>query len=233
MSSDYMELTRNTYNKAAADWKNAHTDMEQWALEFGMFQWESRRIGRSHAKNRGKILDIGCGFGKDYHFFKQERYDYVGVDFSEGLLAEARALNPEGQFVLGDMKDLPFKDKSFDGFWAVASLLHIPKQDIRKVLRGIRAKMKNGAVGMIVIKEGEGEMVDPGDSWSKGGAPRFFAYYRKYEFWDILEKSGFEVVWAEKRAQDKRTCWIRFLVQRKGVLKYYLRKFREWQMYPG
>ena len=54
-------------------------------------------------------------------------YDYTGTDISTGLLNEARKKVPGQSFYEMSVYDLDFPEGTFDGFWASAILLHIPK----------------------------------------------------------------------------------------------------------
>jgi len=58
------------------------------------------------------LLDIGCGGGKNV-FNLKGRFSVTGVDLSPTMLAQARLLNPESTFVLGDMRTFRL-DRPFD-----------------------------------------------------------------------------------------------------------------------
>jgi len=194
--------TKDTYNRIAEKWATEHNTPEKWQKEYDTF---------SRLFPKGKILDVGCGGARDYAFFQKGDYDYMGVDYSEGLLQEGRKQFPEAKFVEGDILDLPFGENEFDGFWAIASLLHIPKRKIRKALREIRRVVKRNGIGFIVFKKGKGERVvrdedDPEDE-------RFFAYWQKEEFQEVLEKSGFELLKFLERPVSEKTIWLEFFVK--------------------
>lgn len=57
-----------------------------------------------------KVLDAGCGYGRWSEMFS----NYVGVDFSEDFIDLAKGKYPNKQFIVADLKDLPFEDKEFD-----------------------------------------------------------------------------------------------------------------------
>lgn len=59
-----------------------------------------------------KVLDAGCGYGRMSEFFS----NYTGVDFSPDFIDMARKKYPGKEFIQGNLKALPFKDKEFD--WA-------------------------------------------------------------------------------------------------------------------
>ena len=48
------------------------------------------QVFRSLVKSGNKILEIGCGTGKDAEELVKLNFDYTGIDASEGMLAIAR-----------------------------------------------------------------------------------------------------------------------------------------------
>lgn len=59
-----------------------------------------------------RVLDLACGAGRHLTALAERRADPVGIDLSAELLAHARK---EGSVVRGDMRFLPFGDRSFHG----------------------------------------------------------------------------------------------------------------------
>lgn len=57
-----------------------------------------------------KVLDAGCGYGRSSEWFN----DYIGVDLSPDLIEKAKELYPDGDFRVGRLEELPFKDNEFD-----------------------------------------------------------------------------------------------------------------------
>lgn len=172
--------TQLAYNRLAADRNTTKGDPSTWKHEYELF---SRLI------LYGRVLDLGCGGGRDA-LLLQSRSLYVGLDLSQAMLAQARLLAPTELFVRGDMYTLPFTADSFQGCWAAASLLHIPKRRIRQVLAEIR-RVTNG-ICFIAVKEGDGEVM-----LSETGDPslaRFYAFWRPKELAGVLSDSGFGVM---------------------------------------
>src|SRR3989339_179966 len=141
----------------------------------------------------GKILDIGSGSGIDAKELVQLGYDYAGVDYSDGLLEQARKDNPGITFLKQSVYELDFPKDSFDLFWACAVLLHMPKDRIGNALQSIHKVIKKGAIGCITLKKGEGEKFVEGDHCGIG-YKRFFSFYKEEEFKNILIREGFEVL---------------------------------------
>ena len=70
-------------------------------------------------------------------------------------LCKQKGLNAQ----IGDLENLPFDDNSFDGIWACASLLHMPKSNLPKVLNISRAKSTDVLSDLLkdelVVKKGK------------------------------------------------------------------------------
>ncbi len=60
-----------------------------------------------------RALDLACGAGRHSRLLR-ERWWTSGLDLSWALLARAREADPDGPYVRGDMRALPFEDQSFD-----------------------------------------------------------------------------------------------------------------------
>ncbi len=66
---------------------------------------------------RGRLLDLGCGFGRHLLALREHGFDAVGLDRSPGLLARAATLGDgalRGRLVRGDFRNLPFHARSFE-----------------------------------------------------------------------------------------------------------------------
>lgn len=195
------EATKQNYDKIASIWVPHHLTPKFWGDELDKFH--------KHLP-KGRILEIGCGGGRDARELTELGYDYIGTDVSTGLLAEARKNNPGVRFEEKSVYDLDFTEK-FDGFWCAAVLLHIPKKRIDEALKAIKRNVKIGGVGFIAIKEGDGEKMD--HSSDKDGGDRFFAYWQNEEFKKVLTKNGFEILHQNYMPMSKRTKWLCYIVK--------------------
>src|SRR3990172_7698795 len=108
------------YDKTASQWASQHLTHKFWGRMTTFYK----------LLPKGKVIEIGCGGGRDAKDYLIGRYDYVGTDASGGLLNEASKRNPNCKFLKRSVYDLDFPENSFDGFWASAVLLHIPKGKI-------------------------------------------------------------------------------------------------------
>lgn len=140
---------------------------------------------------KAKILDAGCGCGRDIQYFKDYNLNATGIDISEGLVKEAKE-RVKAEIKHMDMKELKFDDKSFDAVWCCASLSHLEKKDLPKALSEFSRVLKEKGVLYVSVEEGEGGDVVQDKSTSN--APRYFVYYNKIELENSLKEAGFEIL---------------------------------------
>ena len=188
------------YNQEANSWSASHggDEKESW--------WKDEMVRFNEYLPGGRVLEIGSGVGKDARALINLGYDYVGTDASSGLLELAKERNPSATFIQKYAHEIEPSLGKFDGFWASAVLLHIPKDEILDSLLAISSVLKNEGIGFITMKEGEGERVD-----EKTG--RLFTYYKEDEFTNVLESVGFSVLEVGRRDTNNDN-WLIYYVKK-------------------
>lgn len=106
----------------------------------------------------GKILDLGCGSGRDSMNFMKLGYEVTAVDGSKELAKKASALLGK-EVIASTFEELELKEK-FHGIWACASLLHIKREDLKTVLNNLYNNLEDNGVFYMSFKYGEKEYVD-------------------------------------------------------------------------
>lgn len=92
-----------------------------------------------------RILDFGCGPGRDLAAFLKLGHDPVGLDGSQEFVAMAREAT--GCRVWHqDFLALELPDTYFDGVFANASLFHVPSAELPRVLGQLNACLKPSGV---------------------------------------------------------------------------------------
>lgn len=87
-----------------------------------------------------KILDVGCGTG-EYTIAEFGKVlkgcTFHGLDFSKGMIKEAKRLLPKSYFKVGDAHNLPYKNNSFDLVVSRQALEHFigPQKVVREMAR--------------------------------------------------------------------------------------------------
>lgn len=99
--------------------------------------------------NEMKMLDIGVGGGRTTEYFKDKVKEYIGVDFSEGMIAECRkkfSNYPKLKFDVCDVRDLSrFKNEEFDFvLFSFNGLDNINHEERLNALKEIRRICKKG-----------------------------------------------------------------------------------------
>lgn len=106
------------------------------------------------------VLDAGCGSGRDALAFSRMGYDVVAFDASPKMVSAARKRSSVTVYQM-TFKDMQF-DRAFDGIWACASLLHVPRAHLSEVLRSLASFLKPAGVLYASFKYGEEERVKGG-----------------------------------------------------------------------
>jgi SAM-dependent methyltransferase len=102
----------------------------------------------------GRILDVGCGTGRDSAHFGSKGFEIDAIDVSASMLRIARSRGVCARLLPMQSLDAT---ASYDGIWASASLLHVPKSEIRQVLRRLLRALRPCGVMFISLREGRGE----------------------------------------------------------------------------
>lgn len=203
--------TVETYNWIASAYSKSHFDPNFWSKEFSVF----RKLIRGK-----KVIDIGCGAGRDAVLFCRNGFDYTGIDGSRKMLNIAKRRALRGKFLRMDftkLGSLPYQ--SFDGFWAAASLLHVPKRTVGKTLKKVATLIKPDGVGFVSVKERRRGLPSEGllKEQKYGGIHRYFAFYTKGKFGRILRENGYTIIQNHvKRERDREgTVWFCYFVKKR------------------
>lgn len=158
---------------------------------------------------KGKIIDLGCGTGRN--MFANKNLKYYGVDFSKGQVTkakkDAKAKGIDAKFFVGDASSLNkkiFKTKMFDAGLFIATLHCIEgKENREKAIKEFYRVLKPKAKGIISVWNSEDKRFNcvnnKGDiymAWRENKIPymRYYYLYTKKEFLDLVKKTGFKVV---------------------------------------
>lgn len=105
----------------------------------------------------GRILDAGCGVGRDALAFARLGYEVVAFDASTAMVREARVRLAEAAPVLHMRFDEVAWRGEFDGLWTCASLLHVPLGEFPMIGGRFAGVLRPGGAWYLSFKLGAGE----------------------------------------------------------------------------
>lgn len=138
------DKTLQYYNEQASSFVQETVDVKFSALQNEFVS----RIGAG-----GRILDLGCGSGRDSKSFLDLGFDVVSVDGSDEMAKIASEYI--GQEVICSTFQNYEPEGTFDGIWACASLLHLAKEEIVSVMKKLTAALNEGGSLYVSFKYGD------------------------------------------------------------------------------
>ncbi|WP_414837568.1 class I SAM-dependent methyltransferase [Candidatus Nanosalina sp. VS9-1] len=105
----------------------------------------------------GKVLDAGCGPGRDSQLLSDKGFDVTGVDLSEEMIEIAE--KKSGDFHVMDVRDLDFDDASFDAVLVNQLLVFFKGEERRKAFSELSRVLKSGGTLFLGLKKGKGKFI--------------------------------------------------------------------------
>jgi SAM-dependent methyltransferase len=112
----------------------------------------------------GRILDAGCGSGRDSKAFLDRGYSVLSIDASSKMVSATTELTGQ-QAVRLSLQDIK-SDSEFDGIWACASLLHVPFTELPDTFFRLARALRPSGVIYASFKAGTGERQQGGRLFS-------------------------------------------------------------------
>lgn len=139
-----------------------------------------------------KIIDIGCGPGRDAKVFSGFGLEVIGVDFSAKMIELARQNASNCSFHVMDIEKLAFDPEFFHGVWANCALLHVSKQNIPSVLDKMHKILKPKGVLYLSVKQSHIDESFAADG-RYGGLEKYWSFYEPDELVKLLNEAKFQI----------------------------------------
>lgn len=201
-----MDETLNYYNQNADAFITGtqNADMSQQYRHF-----------LKHLPGGGKLLDLGCGGGRDSVYFSSLGFEVTAIDGSEELCRRVRECCGIPALCI-KFEELSFAEE-FDGVWACASLLHVKKADIPGVMGKVSAALKPGGVLYASFKYGSEERICSG---------RFFNDYTEKDLDTLLtpeNQLSLLEYWITEDVRPERAGekWLNFIARRRNHQRWF------------
>jgi SAM-dependent methyltransferase len=178
-----------------------------------------------------KILDAGCGYGRNAAYFIKNNYDICGIDNNPEALLQFKqsladnAANMSKQFIQGTIEKMPFASNSFD--WVICNaVLHFAQNQthFEAMLLGLWNVLKPG--GRLFIRlassigiESKLKAIEAGRYWLPDGSIRFLVNYPMLGYYsNFLDAQLFEPI-KTINVQELRcmTTWCLQKKENKGI----------------
>ena len=144
-------------------------------------------------RDRGPVLDVGCGPGHVTAHLAGLGVDARGVDLSPRMVAHARRLHPHLQFDVTSATDLVVEDASLGGVLGWWSLFNLPRDVLPQVLALFARALKPGGHFITATHVGDEDAVR---TEAYGGVPvRWTTHkWRPEQLVDLIEQAGLRPV---------------------------------------
>ena len=164
-----------------------------------------------------RVLDLGCGSGRDLEAFAAAGCRVTGIDPSAAMLDLCRRRLPEGTPLRQERaEDFADPSGSWDGIWAMASLIHVSFADQQAVLSNLVRSLAPGGIMMAWVKS-------LSRGWEESADPRgrpVCRYGTKHAL-DMLEEipdlapASFVCTVTHPDSRGEETSWTEIVIRKK------------------
>jgi 2-polyprenyl-3-methyl-5-hydroxy-6-metoxy-1,4-benzoquinol methylase len=161
----------------------------------------------------GRILDIGCGSGRDMAELSRQGYSPYGIDAAPEFVQLAQQLHPElrGRVLQASLPDfdVPFGG-AFDGVLCSAVLMHVDTADLLNAALSIKGCLKVNGRLLVSIPTHRADA----DDQERDAHGRLFKTYSPGYLRLIFERLGFTLIdqWENEDAMKRREVeWVTFV----------------------
>lgn len=188
---DFKEIVKNGYNQIANEYLATRTKDSADVQLLGDFM--------ELLEPAAMVLDAGCGAGLPITQLLAQRFEVIGVDFSEAQIELAKQNVPGAKFLCQDLTELPFPDEFFDGICSYYAIIHIPRQQHRALLDKFHRMLNTGGVALLCL--GAEHLIDDiADDYL--GTRMYWSHFDSGTYLTILKEIGFSIIWS-KVVQDQ------------------------------
>jgi SAM-dependent methyltransferase len=173
--AEIVERTLAHYNQRARDFREGTRDHD-------VSQNIEALLRHIEAEPPYRILDFGCGPGRDLRSFAALGHTAIGLEGAPEFVRMARA-DSGCEVWQQDFLRLDLPAAHFDGVYANASLFHVPRRELTRVLGQLGATLKPGGVLFSSNPRGDNE-----EGWHGG---RYGAYHDWDAWRGYLRAAGF------------------------------------------
>ena len=81
------------------------------------------KVTSEYLPKGSSLLEGGCGLGAKVFSLQNSGFKVVGLDYAQDTVQMLSEKFPELQIKLGDVRELPFQNGEFDGYWSFGMVI--------------------------------------------------------------------------------------------------------------
>lgn len=143
-----------------------------------------KALQKSRGGKKFRLLDFGCGPGRDLKYFSELGHEVIGLE-GAGAFCQMAKEHSGCEVWRQNFLDLKLPENYFDGIFANAALFHVPRQELARVLGQLHQSLREKGILFSSNPRGEGE------GWYDR---RYGAYMELEEYESFLHQAGFKVL---------------------------------------
>ncbi|MDZ7759105.1 MAG: methyltransferase domain-containing protein [Desulfovermiculus sp.] len=165
-----------------------------------------------HLSPGARILDVGCGAGRDMLWLTNRGYSCTGLDSSPALAELARRHTGLPVFE-ADFEAFDFQGMDMDALLLVGALVHVPHERFQLILSRILRALKPQGHVLLTMKQGQGVQTRPDG--------RVFYLWPKADLMPIFEDGGLRCLeYFEQQSKIRASdAWMSFVLQSQFCLR--------------
>ncbi|MBW2974346.1 class I SAM-dependent methyltransferase [Candidatus Woesearchaeota archaeon] len=131
-------------------WDRFHREREEEIKEEHPAESVVRLVETLKENNCKKVLDHGCGTGRNLLYLQNQGFEVYGFDCSDFALDKLRQKGLDKKYIhKGDMSKLPFKDDFFDALISILAIQHGDLKQIKRYISEIKRVVKPNGIILI------------------------------------------------------------------------------------
>ncbi len=211
--------SRQTSEEIKQDLKNTYTAIAEHFDVTRHRPWPETQIFAAMIE-KGRVLDLGCGNGRNAIYLAKKGFEVIGLDNVEKLLeiaeknAEREGVAKQVKFVESSLPKIPLDDEAVDAVLYIAALHHLPTSAERRTsIEEVYRVLKRGGQALISVWASEQDKFK--SDFSKHAVPgmekgdvslpwkrqvdakifyRYYHFFNKEEFLTLFDNSRLEII---------------------------------------